>query len=139
MNESGPPKTETGLRDMLEFLASHSPYGDRIDPVSEQIYWSPPADVYEINGTLFIVVEIAGMKSKDFQIRVESETLVIRGERRTTHHKKRRRFHSLEWRSGPFEKKIPLPAGFDLGRPNSRYVDGVLEISFPGESEGPKA
>jgi len=122
---------------MLEFLASHSPYGDRSDPASEQVLWSPPADVYELDDRLHVVIEIAGMKSKEFHIRVEEGSLVVRGERRTPHHGKQRRFHSLEWRSGPFEKRLPLPAsGFDLSRPSSRYVEGVLEITFPAEGQG---
>jgi HSP20 family protein len=136
MAENEKREREEGVRDMLDFLAAHSPYGGRREAVLEQAYWSPPADVYEVDGTLYVVLEIAGMKPKEFQIRVEEGLLTVRGERKTPHDRKTRKYHSLEWASGLFEKRVQLPAGFDLARPSSRYVDGVLEISFPGTSEG---
>lgn len=131
------PKRDEGVREMLDFLATHSPYAGRKEAVLEPAFWSPPADVYEVDGVLFVMIEIAGMKSREFRIRVEEGgVLTVQGERKTPHHKKPRKYHSLEWATGPFEKRIPLPAGFDLGRPSSRYLDGVLEISFPGGGEG---
>lgn len=136
MPEREGPKKDEGVREMLDFLATHAPYPGRREAVLEPVFWSPPADVYELDGVLFVVLEIGGMKSKDFHIRVEENVLTVRGERKAPHHRKPRRYHSLEWASGPFEKRIPLPAGFDLARPSSRYVDGVLEISFPGAGEG---
>ncbi|MFH1680680.1 MAG: Hsp20/alpha crystallin family protein, partial [Candidatus Eisenbacteria bacterium] len=120
MPEEETPKRDEGVREMLDFLATHSPCRVRREAVLEPVYWSPPADVYEVDGVLFVVLEIAGMKSKEFQIRVEEGMLVIRGERKAPHHRKPKKYHSLEWASGLFERRIPLPAGFDLGRPSSR-------------------
>lgn len=130
------PHDKDGVREMLAFLSRGSA-GESSAPgeAEEGVLWSPRADVYEIDETLYVVLEIAGMKSKEFHIRVEGSVLVVRGERRPPHDRRRRRYHVLEWRTGPFEKRIPLPGGYDLGRPRSRYVDGVLEISFPGRRE----
>ncbi len=136
MAGGGPTKKDEGVREMLDFLASHSPYVGSREAVLEPAYWSPPADVYELDGVLFVVMEIAGMKSRELRVRVEEGVLTVSGERKAPHHRKPRKYHSLEWASGPFEKRIVLPGGFDLGRPSSRYVDGVLEISFPGAGEG---
>ena len=122
--------------DMLEFLSSQSPYAAA--GAEEGALWSPAADVYEMEGRLYVVLEIAGMRSKDFRIRVEKGTLLIRGERSPQHGGGEKRFHSLERRSGPFEKRIPLPHGFDRTRPKSRYLDGVLEISFPAAARSAK-
>jgi HSP20 family protein len=130
------PKREDGVREMLDFLATHSPYAGRREAVAETAFWSPPTDVYEVDGVLFVVLEIAGMKSREFRIRVEDGILTVQGERKAPHDRKQKKYHSLEWASGLFEKRIPLPAGFDFARPSSRYVDGVLEISFPGAAEG---
>ncbi|MBN1825936.1 MAG: Hsp20/alpha crystallin family protein [Candidatus Eisenbacteria bacterium] len=115
--------------EMLDFLASNSPYA--ADETEKRGLWSPAADVYELEDRLYVVLEIAGMRSKDFQIRVEQGALLIRGERRAPHGGKEKRFHSLERHTGAFEKRIPIPEGFDRNRPKSRYLEGVLEVSFP--------
>ncbi len=125
-----------GVREMLDFLSANSPQTARTEVDSEPALWAPAADVYELDGSLYILLEVAGMKSKDFRIEVAEGTLTVRGERRPPHHLKSRRYHAMEWYAGPFEKRVPLPDGFDLKRPASRYVDGVLEISFPSMDEG---
>ena len=122
-------KENGAVDEMLEFLSSQSPY--TTTGTEERGLWSPAADVYEMEDRLYVVLEIAGMRSKDFRIRVEKGTLLIRGDRSSRHGAEEKRFHSLERRSGPFEKRIPLPDGFDRTRPKSRYLDGILEISFP--------
>lgn len=127
---------EGGVREMLDFLSRNDEGEGTAAERAEGILWSPAGDVYEADGRLFVTVEVAGMKSKEFRIRVEGETLVVRGERRPPHDSRERRYHSLERRAGPFEKRVALPAGYDHGRPRSRYVDGVLEVSFPATGEG---
>lgn len=125
-----------GVKEMLDFLTSGTTTGTRESEIDEQLLWSPPANVYELEERLYVLLEIAGMKSKEFTIRVENHTLLVRGERRTPHYHQRRKFHSIEWNTGLFEKRIPLPEGFDLGSPKSRYMDGILEVSFPAVHGG---
>ncbi|MFH1276995.1 MAG: Hsp20/alpha crystallin family protein [Candidatus Eisenbacteria bacterium] len=133
--ESGTRK-DAGVREMIEFLSRDDGAGGAEATGAEGLLWAPAADVYEADDTLFVTVEVAGMKSKEVHIRVEGGALVVRGERRPPHDRRERRYHSLEMRAGPFEKRIPLPAGYDWSRPRSRYVDGILEISFPCSGEG---
>ena len=136
MGDSSSKRESSGVREMLDFLSSHSPHGEVATDLSAEVLWSPPADVYELDDRLYVLLEIAGMKSKEFRIRVEGNTLSVRGERRTPHHQKNRRFHSMEWQSGLFEKRIALPRGYDPNRPTSRYLDGILEICFPSSGKG---
>ncbi len=135
MKSDSPRETE-GVREMLDFLAANSPYISHAVSGTEPVLWAPAADVYELDGRLYVLLEIAGMKSKDFRIQVKEGVLAVQGERRPPHHLKDRKYHAMEWYAGPFEKRVPLPDGFNLKEPASRYVDGVLEISFPARNEG---
>src|SRR5688572_547864 len=43
--------------------------------------WTPPTDVYENESSLIVKVEVAGMQEEDFEVAVEDQILIIRGNR----------------------------------------------------------
>jgi HSP20 family protein len=72
--------------------------------------WEPPADVFENDREMVIVVAMPGVDAERVTVRHESGTLVVHGARPplgTTGH----RVRQLEIPYGTFERRIPLPGG----------------------------
>lgn len=91
--------------------------------------WSPPTDVYETEENLIVKVEVAGMREDDFEVSIEDQILLIRGNRPDIN--ERRAYHQMEIRFGKFEITFGLPTGIDIDNANAEYKDGFLTIVFP--------
>ena len=76
--------------------------------------WRPPTDVFETDETLFVRVEIAGMREEDFTIELNGRELTIRGARQDP--AERRAFHQMEIRFGEFAFALELPSPDRAGR-----------------------
>jgi HSP20 family protein len=93
--------------------------------------WHPPADVYEDDEMVTIKVELPDMEQKDIEIRVEENTLTIRGERRHGEEIKKENFHRIERYFGPFQRSFSLSADLDRERISASCDCGVLTITVP--------
>lgn len=91
----------------------------------------PPVDVYEDEHQLVLKLEIAGVKQEDLDVRVENQTLTIKGERKFEKNEKEENFHRIERRYGTFTRTFTLPQTVDAGAPKASYEHGVLTISLP--------
>ena len=91
--------------------------------------WTPPTDVYETETGLHVKVEVAGMREEDFEVVVEEQVLVIRGQRPDQN--ERRAYHQMEIRFGKFEIAIGLPSGVNIDEATAEYNQGFLTINFP--------
>jgi HSP20 family protein len=91
--------------------------------------WTPPTDVYENESSLIVKVEVAGMREEDFEVAVEDQILIIRGNRQSQN--ERRAYHQMEIRFGRFEITVGLPSGVDLEAASAEYKEGFLTITFP--------
>ena len=91
--------------------------------------WSPPTDVYETEDNLIVKVEVGGMREDDFEVSVEDQVLLIRGNRPDIN--ERRAYHQMEIRFGKFEVTFGLPTGVDMDNAGAEYKDGFLTIVFP--------
>ena len=91
--------------------------------------WTPPTDVYETEENFIAKVEIAGMREDDFEVSVEDQILMIRGQRPDLN--ERRAYHQMEIRFGKFEIAIDLPSGLDMDKAVAEYKDGFLTVIFP--------
>jgi HSP20 family molecular chaperone IbpA len=83
-----------------------------IQPSGRCAVWQPPADLFESEHSLLIVVALPGVDPERVEVVIERGELVVRGERRlparcTTHSEVRR----LEIPYGRFERALPLPPG----------------------------
>ena len=82
-------------------LASSSP---------AQARWEPPADVFEDERELVIVVALPGVELEAVQLATEGSHLVVHAERPLPFTDPRRAVRQLEIPYGIFERRIPLPA-----------------------------
>ena len=75
----------------------------------ERAMWEPPADVFEDDFELVVVVALPGVPSEQVEVTTESGELVIRAESRLPFAGPRRAVRRLEIPYGYFERRIRLP------------------------------
>ena len=91
--------------------------------------WEPPADVFEDEREIVIVVAMPGVPAEAVQVLHEAGTLVVRGTRPVPREVARYRLRQLEIPYGAFERSIPLPSGkYELGRPELSQGCLVLHL-----------
>ncbi len=93
--------------------------------------WEPAIDVYETAKEVVVLVELAGVKQDEIEIKVDGNTLVIRGERKEAPLRSKRTYYQMEIHRGPFERGILLPTTIDPEKAKASYEDGLLEIVLP--------
>jgi HSP20 family molecular chaperone IbpA len=80
--------------------------------------WEPPADVFENEREMVIVVAIPGVASEQVQVGHEAGALVVRAARPLPLKGSDLRVRQLEIPYGSFERRIRLPAGrLEIGTP----------------------
>lgn len=119
------------LRENLQhFLheGRHRPYfpGD-IAPDS----WAPAVDVYEVDETVVVVVDLAGVSPETVDVTVTGRTLRIVGTRVPRFRDGHLKFHHLEIPFGTFKREVTLPAGVADDSIEARYHEGFLQIVLP--------
>jgi HSP20 family molecular chaperone IbpA len=74
--------------------------------------WEPPADIYETETTLVILVALPGVSPAQIQVSIEDTgVLVVNGERQLPPEARRADIYRLEIPHGRFERRIELPPG----------------------------
>jgi HSP20 family protein len=90
----------------------------------------PPVDVYEDGHQLVLKLEVPGIKQEDLDVRMEDQTLTIKGERKFEKNEKEENFHRIERRYGSFTRSFTLPQTVDTGAAKASYDSGVLTITL---------
>jgi len=127
---SWPPQLDQLQREM-DRLFDYFQHGKRPRVVFSERAWAPHVDVYEADGQLVVLVELAGVPKERIQIEVKNDQLTLRGQRRLRHRGDQRTFYALEVPYGGFERRIRLPFAVDATRAEASYQDGFLEIVMP--------
>lgn len=91
----------------------------------------PATDVFTRGDDMIVRMELPGIDpEKDIKVVLEEDVLVIRGERRRTEEIAEEDYVRKEADYGTFERRIPVPEGFDEKRIVAEYTDGVLEVKL---------
>jgi HSP20 family protein len=90
----------------------------------------PPVDIYEDDQTLRLQIEIPGLKQEDIDVRLENQTLTVKGERKFESEQKEENYHRIERRFGTFVRSFTLPVTVDTSSIGARYENGVLSIDL---------
>jgi len=93
--------------------------------------WRPRFNLYESEEEIVILVDLAGMKKEELDLRCDARTVYLRGEREDPIPSAATRCHHLEIPAGPFEREINLPSAIDPSRVAVAYDNGLLEIRLP--------
>src|SRR5712691_12856806 len=77
-------------------------YGRGSDELLTSGTFVPPVDVYEDEHNIVLKLEVPGIDEKDIDVRVQNNTLTVRGERKLEKEEKEENFHRIERRYGSF-------------------------------------
>ena len=92
--------------------------------------YSPAVDVYENGEKVVLKLDLPGIEEKDLDIRVENQTLSVRGERKFESEEKEENFHRIERRYGSFFRSFSLPTTVDTENVAASYNAGVLKLEL---------
>jgi HSP20 family protein len=90
--------------------------------------WRPAVDVYEADGTLTIVTELAGVREEQISVALDENILRIRGERTPLCEDPERSVHEIGILYGPFAADIYLPFAVDHDGVEALYENGILQV-----------
>ena len=94
------------------------------DDLTQRGDWMPPVDVYEsADQQVVLKAELPGVSREDIDLRVENNTLTLRGERRRDSEVKDEQFHRVERSYGAFSRSFALPSRIDA-EPGPRRLQG---------------
>ena len=95
----------------------------------------PAVDVYEDDKKVVLKLEVPGIEEKDLDVRVENNTLTVKGERKFEKEEKEENFHRIERRYGSFYRAFTLPSTVDTEHIGANYSAGVLKLELNKKAE----
>ena len=97
--------------------------------------WQPPVDIYEDENSVVIKAEVPDVDQKDIEVRIEDNTLTLRGERKHNNEVKKENYHRVERYYGQFQRIFTLPQTIDQEKVKASCEKGVLTITLPKREE----
>ncbi len=120
------------LQDQVSRLFDHSfPHNSE----SELATWAPAVDIYETEGELVVKADLPEVDEKDIDVRVEINTLSIRGERKFQNDVNEENYLRVERAYGSFTRSFSLPNTVNAEAIRAEYNNGVLTIHLPKREE----
>jgi len=95
----------------------------------------PAVDIYEDEKELVLKLEIPGIDEKDLDVRVEDNTLTVKGERKFEAEEKEQNFHRIERSYGSFFRAFTLPSTVQTDKVEAQYNAGVLKLTLAKKPE----
>ena len=95
----------------------------------------PAVDIYEDAQKVMLKLEVPGIEEKDLDVRVENNTLTVKGERKFEKEEKEENFHRIERRYGSFYRAFTLPSTVETESVKANYEAGVLKLELKKKAE----
>jgi HSP20 family protein len=97
--------------------------------------WSPSVDILENEHSLILRADLPDLKLEDIEVRVENQTLTIKGERKFEKDENIKGYHRIERSYGSFVRSFAIPATVEPDKVAADYKNGVLTVSLPKKEE----
>ncbi len=104
------------------------------EDIKESI-WQPPVDIYETADSIVIKAELPDVDQKDIEVRIEDNTLTLKGERKHDGDVQKGNYHRIERFFGSFQRCFSLPATIRQEEVSAICEKGVLTIVLPKKDE----
>ena len=129
------------IRDLLStqrgfdrlFREGFSPVFDETEVSTRS--WAPPVDIFETENDIVLKAELPGIDPKDVEVRVEDNTLYLKGERKYEKEVNDKNYHRVERSYGSFARSFSLPNSIDADKVKAEYKDGLLTLTMPKREE----
>jgi len=93
--------------------------------------WSPPVAIFEPENELVIKADLPDVKLADIDVRVENQTLTLKGQRQFEKDENSRGYHRIERSYGTFVRSFTLPSSVDAEKVGAEFTNGVLTVKLP--------
>lgn len=97
--------------------------------------WAPAVDIYETENELVLKADLPDVKENEIDIRVENNTLTVRGERKFEQKVKEDNYLRIERTYGSFSRSFGLPNTVNTEAIKAEYKNGVLTVEMPKRAE----
>lgn len=97
--------------------------------------WAPPVDIYETENELVIKADLPDLQDKDIDVRVEGNTLTIRGDRKFEKDVNEDNYLRIERAYGSFMRSFSLPNTVRSESILADYHNGVLTLHMAKREE----
>lgn len=102
---------------------------------AELASWAPAVDIFETENELVVKADLPDVAEKDLDIRVENNTLTIRGERKFSSEVHEDNYLRVERAYGSFSRSFSLPNTVNTEGIHADYHNGVLTVRMPKREE----
>jgi HSP20 family protein len=92
--------------------------------------WTPAVDILETENELLLKMDLPEVPQKDVDIRLENDTLTIKGERKFEQ-AQGKGYHRIERSYGAFARSFTLPNTVDTEHVKAECRNGVLTVTLP--------
>ena len=96
-----------------------------------ELVWKPPIELKEKDNQFQLQVVVAGIDPKDIQVEVTSDSLLVRGERKTEKKEEKGEVHKSEFQSGSLFRSIQFPKKIDTDKVKAEIKNGLLTVTAP--------
>src|SRR5262245_23490302 len=93
--------------------------------------WSPSVDIYETENSLVLRADLPDIQLEDIEVRVENQTLTVKGERKFEQDPAVRGYHRIERNYGTFVRSFTVPTTVDAEKVSAEWKNGVLTVTLP--------
>ncbi len=93
--------------------------------------WSPAVDILETEDAVTLKADLPDVKTEDIDIRVENNTMTLRGFRKFEKDENVKGYHRIERSYGEFTRSFALPPTVENDKVAADYKNGVLTITLP--------
>jgi HSP20 family protein len=93
--------------------------------------WQPCTDISETDAAYVVEVDLPGMPMHDISVRLEGTTVIIAGQRQSTHSESVNQRMRVERPYGTFQRAFTLPTAVQQDAVQATYANGVLTITIP--------
>ncbi len=97
--------------------------------------WAPAVDIYEEGDNLVLKADLPDINEKDLDLRIENNTLTLRGERKFEKKVQEENYLRVERRYGSFSRSFSLPNTVNTEAIKAEYKNGVLTVVLPKREE----
>ena len=93
--------------------------------------WSPAVDIFETEDALTLRADLPDVKTEDIDVRVENNTLTLKGSRKFEKDENAKGYHRIERSYGDFLRSFAVPPTVETDNVEAQYKNGVLTITLP--------
>lgn len=93
-------------------------------------------EVFDNDRNIVVRLEAPGMDREDFNLQMQDNYLLVRGEKQMSRERTQGGYHISECAYGSFGRAIPLPDDVDIEKAKASYKRGVLRVELPKSNPG---